>query len=254
MVPRGYAPIASDEAGIGRPRVSYSQGHPSDEAGIGRPRVSYSQGHPSDEAGIGRPCVSYSQGHPSRARDFADGRSDEEEETGNREIGIERHVHGPRGAQSPPLRGVSSPPLKGPHSSQPESKPPVPRLSTVPETSEEAVLACRKSESCRIDDGNRGNEDQGVGSDGTPNAQSAADTLSQHSNDSCGITGPFDSAGSRLLKRKAAFVSREDSGVCMKRQSSGYSGGDDAGVSVTGHTSGWLISSPVITGIGSQGK
>ena len=206
-----------------------------------------------DEAGTGLPRASHSQGHPTRAVDFVDGKSDEEGEHVKHETQPERHIFGPRGAQSPPMRTVSSPPLRGTLSSQPASTVPIPRLSTVPER-EEGIHAHQNPEVHRITAGIHGNGDQGVWSDGTPNTMSTADTVSQHSNDSCGIAGPFGAAGSRLLKRKAVFVSREDSGVCMKRQSSGYSGGDDAGTSVTGHNSGWLTSSPVITAIGSHGK
>ncbi|XP_063970771.1 uncharacterized protein LOC129282859 isoform X2 [Lytechinus pictus] len=176
----------------------------------------------SDEAGIGHRTASPLR-FQSIPRDFADGKSgDEGEEHSRSHVQEERHVFCQISSPglAPPLR-----PLQGFHGQ--DGKAPLTHLTTVHEASEEAIplnINRRAPASCTLtphSSTTHGNEDQGVGSDVSQNTQGVADTVSHHSSDSSG-----DAAGCTPRKRRALLVSREDSGVCLKRQSSGHSGAD----------------------------
>lgn len=176
----------------------------------------------SDEAGTGhqtaRPHRFYSP-----PQDFADGKSDGEEEEHQSNVQEERHI----------FCQISSPGLTSPLRSvqgiwSQDVKVPTTYLTTVHEASEEALpadLHRHTHAACTTLMGGAilGNEDQGVGSDVSQNTLGISDTVSHHSSDSSG-----DVAGCIPRKRRALLVTREDSGVCLKRQSSGHSGMDEA--------------------------
>ncbi|XP_030843724.1 uncharacterized protein LOC100893740 isoform X2 [Strongylocentrotus purpuratus] len=177
----------------------------------------------SDEAGTGhqtaRPHRFYSP-----PQDFADGgKSDGEEDQHQSNVQEERHVFCQ--ISSPGLTS-SLRPVQGIWSQ--DVKVPTTYLTTVHEASEEAIpadLHRHTPAACTTLMGGaiQGNEDQGVGSDVSQNTPGVSDTVSHHSSDSSG-----DVAGCTPRKRRALLVTREDSGVCLKRQSSGHSGMDEA--------------------------
>lgn len=176
----------------------------------------------SDEAGTGlRPPH----------RDYADGKSDDDEANSRTDAVEECYV--PSQMSAPAAIG-SVRTLQVLHS---DDKAGTSHLTTVPETSEEVAdlrlqthSTASPTQIADVRDVPPGKEDQGVGSDSSQNTTPVTDTLSHHSSDSSATNLGSDSAGCMpLKKRKSMFVSREDSGVCMKRQSSGHSGMEESG-------------------------
>ncbi|XP_072165431.1 uncharacterized protein [Diadema setosum] len=160
----------------------------------------------------------------SGGQDFADGKSRASEDDRCETIpGSSKHVLGQTTMSSPtPIRTLQGIRCEGA------------RLSAVAESTED--VAPGDSEKAGVDEcgllvrssAGSGSEDFGVGSDGCQPVAGAADTVSRHSTDSISVEEGFESAGSLGRKRKALSVSREDSGVCMKRHMSGRSEGEEA--------------------------